>query len=351
MALERLQKILAAAGVASRRAAEELITAGRVRVDGRIVRELGAKADPRRNKVELDGNLVLAEDLVYVVLHKPRAVVCTMSDPEGRDTVTNYLGQVQGRVVPVGRLDYHTSGVLLLTNDGEFAEQLTHPSKHCLKVYVAKVQGIVDDAQVEAWCQPIEIDGKVTRGAEARRLRVEGEKTWLEISLREGKNRQIHRIGETVGNRVLRLARLAFGGVTTEGLRPGQWRYLSKEELTQLKSTYGVPKRIRPAPALPNIKQIRKGRASEKGKRGVRAVSGDEPWENRSRAKRSLTDSNQRRATNRAADAGPSSGRTGAGRAASAGSRGATGRRGAMAPQAGATASGSGSLGRRGKRR
>ncbi len=282
MALERLQKILARAGVASRRSAEQLIEQGRVRVDGRTVVELGSKADPRRQRVELDGKRIEAEPLVYVLFHKPREVMCTMKDPEGRQTVADFMRDAGGRVVPVGRLDYHTSGVLLLTNDGDFASGLAHPTKRVEKVYVAKVRGLVDDQALLRWQEPVEIDGRPTRPAQVRRLRVEGDKTWIEVTLHEGKNRQIHRIGEAAGNPVLRLARVSFAGIVHDGLRPGQWRYLSKDELLALKKAYGVPKRVRPAPPLPNADEVRAARSrGGTSKRGAvlpaRAVKGRKP--------------------------------------------------------------------------
>ncbi len=273
MALERLQKILARAGVASRRQAEELIRAGRVAVDGQIVTEVGTKANPRRQRVELDGRLLQPEPLIYVLFHKPRGVVCTMHDPEGRATVAEYVSQARARVVPVGRLDYHTSGVLLLTNDGAFAASLAHPRRKVEKVYVAKVAGVLDDAAVQRWEESVEIDGRPTEPAGVRRLRVEGDKTWLEVTLREGRNRQIHRIAEHCNTMVLRLARIRFAGITAEGLRPGQWRYLSKDELTVLKAQYGVPRQLRDAPPLPNAEQIRKARAKG-GHRGPGVVDG-----------------------------------------------------------------------------
>jgi 23S rRNA pseudouridine2605 synthase len=270
VALERLQKILARAGVSSRRAAESLIEAGRVKVDGKVVTELGTKADPTRQRIEVDSKRIEAEALVYVLFHKPRKVMCTMRDPEGRETVADYMRQVSARVVPVGRLDYHTSGVLLLTNDGDFAAALAHPSKKVEKVYVAKVRGVLDADAMSRWQSSIDIDGKSTQPAEVRKLRVEGDKSWLEVTLREGKNRQIHRIGDDAGNPVLRLARVSFAGITHEGLKPGQWRYLSKDELTLLKKAHGVPKKIRPAPPLPNAKEVRKKRAqSGRSNRGV----------------------------------------------------------------------------------
>lgn len=247
MSTERLQKILARAGVASRRAAEELILAGRVKVDGRVVTELGTRADPRRARVEVDGRRVTAEPLVYIVLHKPKNVMCTLRDPQGRPTVIDYVRNVGVRLVPVGRLDFHTSGVLLLTNDGDFAEGLMHPRRSVPKVYVTKVQGELDDRALERWRRSIVIDGRATRPAEVKRLRTVQGKTWLEITLREGRNRQVRRLGEASGSEVMRLARVAYAGIGVDGLRPGQWRHLRVEELVDLKRAFGVPARVRPA--------------------------------------------------------------------------------------------------------
>jgi 23S rRNA pseudouridine2605 synthase len=243
--MERLQKVLAQAGIASRRAAEQIILAGRVRVDGKIVRELGTQVDPRKSRVEVDGNKIVAEKLIYIVLHKPRGVVCTLSDPEGRPTISELLKDAGARVVPVGRLDFHTSGALLCTNDGEFAQALAHPTKAVPKVYVAKVKGAVDDEALDRFSERIVIDGRPTQPAQVKRLRFEGDKTWLEITLREGRNRQVRRLGEATGFPVMRLARISHAGVTSEDLRPGQWRPLSVDELVELKRDYGVPKKVR----------------------------------------------------------------------------------------------------------
>jgi 23S rRNA pseudouridine2605 synthase len=243
--MERLQKVLAQAGLASRRAAEEIILAGRVRVDGKIVRELGTQVDPRTSRVEVDGNKIVAEKLIYIVLHKPRGVVCTLSDPEGRPTIAELIKDAGARVVPVGRLDFHTSGALICTNDGDFSQGLAHPKKHVPKVYVAKVQGVVDDAALERFSQRVVIDGRPTQPAQVKVLRLEGDKTWLEITLREGRNRQVRRLGEATGFPVMRLARISHAGVTSEDLRPGQWRPLSLDELVNLKRDYGVPKKVR----------------------------------------------------------------------------------------------------------
>jgi 23S rRNA pseudouridine2605 synthase len=258
--MERLQKVLAQAGIASRRAAEQIIMAGRVRVDGKIVRELGTQVDPRKSRVEVDGNKIVAEKLVYIVLHKPRGVVCTLSDPEGRPTIRELLKEAGARVVPVGRLDFHTSGALLCTNDGEFAQALAHPKREVPKVYVAKVKGTVDDDALPKFSERIEIDGRATQPAQVKRLRYEGDKTWLELTLREGRNRQVRRLGEATGFPVMRLVRISHAGITSEDLRPGQWRPLTIDELVDLKKVYGVPKKVRAPQLEPLTGRAAKGR-------------------------------------------------------------------------------------------
>lgn len=247
MSEERLQKILSRAGISSRRKAEQLIRAGRVRVDGRLVTELGVRADPQAQRVELDGRRIVAEPLVYLVLHKPRGVVTTLDDPEGRPTVAELVRGVRARIFPVGRLDFHTSGALIMTNDGQFAAALAHPKGGAPKVYVAKLKGVVDDAGLKRLTQPILIDGRRTEPARVVRMRVEGDKTWVRITLSEGRNRQVHRLCEAAGFRVMRLVRTSHAGIGTEGLLPGRWRHLSVEELTELNQHYGVPRRIRAA--------------------------------------------------------------------------------------------------------
>lgn len=239
---ERLQKILARAGVASRRAAESLITAGRVRVNGRVVAELGAKADLRRDRVEVDGRRLVAEEPVYVVVHKPRGCVTTMKDPEGRPTVAELVRGIPARLFPVGRLDFGTSGALLMTNDGAFADGLLHPREDVPKTYVVKLSRVAGDGELERWRRGVRLEDGVTKPARVARLRDEDGKTWIEVTITEGRNHQIRRMAEATGFRVMRLARTSFAGVTHEGLRPGQWRELAHGELAELRKKYGVPR-------------------------------------------------------------------------------------------------------------
>ena len=246
VAQERLQKVIAQAGVASRRKAETLIADGRVRVNGRVVRELGTKVDPRKDKVEVDGRRLVAEKPVYLVLNKPRAVVSTLDDPEGRETVGQLMKAVPERVFPVGRLDYHTSGVLLLTNDGAMSEALLRPGSGVPKQYLAKMAGHLDVPELDKLRNGVRLDdGYVTRPAEVYVERTEERVTWVHVTLFEGKNRQIHRMGDAIGHRVMRLSRLSFAEITTEGLRPGRYRPLTGKELERLKKRYLNPAKRR----------------------------------------------------------------------------------------------------------
>ncbi len=272
--MERIQKILAHGGIASRRAAEQLITNGRVRVNGHVVTELGAKADPRNDRIEVDGKRVIAEHHVYIVLHKPRGVVATMHDPEGRPTVREILAPVGARVYPVGRLDFATSGVLLATNDGDFAEGLLHPKKSVPKTYVLKVKGKMAAEDMDRWRQGVRLEDGMTSPAEAKTLRFEGDKTWFELTIREGRNQQIRRMGEATGFPVMRLARLSFASISAEGLRPGQWRHLTRDELVALKKNYGVPKSV-PSPPEGAPIQVRRSR-SPQAERTTRPRTGED---------------------------------------------------------------------------
>jgi 23S rRNA pseudouridine2605 synthase len=238
----RLQKLLAGAGVVSRRAAERLITEGRIRVNGRIVKELGAKANPHKDKIEVDGKRIVREKPVYYVLHKPREVVSTLSDPEGRDCIKDLIKDIPERVFPIGRLDYHTSGALLLTNDGELADALLKPKRDVPKTYLVKFAGNLGIPELDRLRKGVVLDdGYTTQPAELFVVRQEDKNCWVQITLREGKNRQIRRMGDSIGHTVRRLSRIAFADITTEGLRPGEHRPLRGRELEKLKKRYIKP--------------------------------------------------------------------------------------------------------------
>jgi 23S rRNA pseudouridine2605 synthase len=265
MSEERLQKVLAQAGFGSRRSCEALIAAGRVRVNGKTVTELGTKVG-RGDRVDFDGARVVAEQQVYFVFHKPRGVVATMSDPEGRPTVGDYLKSIRSRVFPVGRLDFATSGVILVTNDGEFSEGLLHPKRAVPKTYVVKVAGRMEERDLERWARGVMLEDGKTLPAEATLIRYEGDKTWFEVTIREGRNQQIRRMGEATGFRVMRLARLSFANVPSEGLKPGAFRAMTREELMQLRKEHGVPRRI---PATAPLDSIQTRARALKGDRVV----------------------------------------------------------------------------------
>ncbi|APS00936.1 hypothetical protein BCY86_06605 [Pajaroellobacter abortibovis] len=239
--VERLQKILARGGIASRRHAELLIRSGRVRVNGSLVNELGIKVDARYARIEVDGQQVQAEQQVYLVLYKPRGVVATMHDPQGRPTVADLLSQVGARAYPIGRLDYTTSGVLLATNDGDFAYRLLHPRQAVPKVYRVKVHGHMKEQDLEKWCRGVRLEDGITHPAKVSHVRYGERKTWFLLTLTEGRNRQIHRMGKATGFLVIHLTRLSFAGISAGGLQPGEWRKLTSEEVLFLKKKYSSP--------------------------------------------------------------------------------------------------------------
>ena len=236
---ERLQKILSRAGVASRRAAERLITDGRVSVNGQTVLTLGTRADPDTDDVRVDGRRVrVVTRHRYVLLHKPRGYVTTRSDPQGRRTVLDLLAGVREYLYPVGRLDYDTEGLLLLTNDGDLAAALTHPRHGTERTYEAEVAGAPDDHALARLREGIVLDGRRTRPARVRRLpAARPDRATLRITIQEGRNRQVRRMCEAVGHPVRRLVRTRFGGLRDSGLRPGEWRDLTDAEVRALRAS------------------------------------------------------------------------------------------------------------------
>src|SRR5690348_8190811 len=239
MPLERLQKIIAAAGVASRRKAEELISAGRVQVNGTVVTELGSKADPETDHVKVNGKLLHgAQRHIYLLLNKPKGYVTTMSDPEKRPTVMDLIRGVKGRVYPVGRLDYASEGLLLMTNDGELAHKLMKAASHVPKTYVVKVSGKPSEEGIAKLRGGLSIatdDGKRVRTSPAKiRVVKEGANPWYEVTLIEGRNRQIRRMFEEVGHHVEKIKRVKYGPLALD-VPPGEFRSLTLQEVARLK--------------------------------------------------------------------------------------------------------------------
>ena len=243
MALERLQKIMAACGIASRRKAEEIIAAGRVTVNGEVVREQGTKADPERDVVCVDGKPIgKREQPVYFLLNKPKGYVTTVSDPEGRPTVMDLLGNRAGRVYPVGRLDYGSEGLVLMTNDGALAQKLMKAGSHVPKTYLVKVSGKPDEKSIERLRAGITIeleDGRRVKTSPAKiRLVEDGANPWYEVILIEGRNRQIRRMFEKVGHFVEKIRRVQLGPLELD-VEPGKFRALRRAEIEQLKRAVG----------------------------------------------------------------------------------------------------------------
>ena len=241
--MERLQKYLAHAGVASRRQAEELIIAGKVKVNGKIETTLGTKIDPVKDKVELDGKKVKPlKKLVYALLNKPKGYVTTTSDPQGRKKVTDLLKGIKDRVYPVGRLDYDTEGLLLLTNDGDITYSLTHPKHGIQKTYLALVVGIPSKEKIAQLRKGLLLEDGPTSPAEVRPMSKIDGNALLEIKIHEGRNRQVRRMCESVGHPVINLQRVKVGSLDIEGIPLGQYRLLTKEEVDKLKKVEGKVK-------------------------------------------------------------------------------------------------------------
>jgi 23S rRNA pseudouridine2605 synthase len=253
----RLQKVIAASGLASRRKAEEWIAQGRVTINGKIVRELGTRIDPERDHVKVDGRHIKGiEPYAYLLLNKPKGIVSTLNDPEGRPTIDNLLHGVTLRLFPVGRLDFDTEGLMLLTNHGELAQALLHPRYHVAKVYLTKVKGVLNDEEISQLAQGVQLEDGMTAPAIVKKVRKAEENSWLEVTIYEGRKHQIKRMFEVVGHPVLKLKRIKFGPLSLGDLLPGEFRYLTDREANTLRAIFkykqeleaaGIPPRpIRP---------------------------------------------------------------------------------------------------------
>ena len=241
----RLQKILSGAGVASRRAAERLMAEGRVTVNGVTVRELGTRADPARDDIRVDGHAIKREiRRLYFVLNKPRGYVTTRSDPEGRPTVLDLVPRLHDYIYPVGRLDYDSEGLLVLTNDGDLAAALSHPSHEVAREYHARVRGVPDARAINRLARGVVLDGRKTAPAEvslvASGVGQHADQALLSITLHEGRTRQVRRMCEVVGHPVVRLRRVRFGPLSAPDLKPGMSRPLTASELAALRRAAGI---------------------------------------------------------------------------------------------------------------
>ncbi|WP_051688153.1 pseudouridine synthase [Desulfofalx alkaliphila] len=246
----RLQKFLAHAGVASRRKCEELILSGKVKVNGTVVRELGVKIQPGKDIVQVNGKKIQQlEKKVYIMINKPRGYVSTVRDERGRKTVLDLLKDVEQRVYPVGRLDYNSEGLLLLTNDGELADALTHPRHRVPKTYRARVKGVPSIEKLEELANGVDLEDGITAPAKVALLNIFNGNALLEITIHEGRNRQVRRMCEHIGHPVIRLVRTRIGTLELRKLGSGEVRELSKFEVNQIKRAAGIkadrPKRKR----------------------------------------------------------------------------------------------------------
>ena len=241
--MERLQKIISKAGAASRREAERLILAGRVTLNGRVVTELGTQADGEQDVIAIDGgNISAPKEKLYFLLNKPKRCISAVRDDRGRRTVIDLLPEVEEYIYPVGRLDYDTEGLLLLTNDGDLMNGLLHPRYEIEKTYIAKAQGVVTGEDIKKLCRGIMLEDGMTAPARAKLLERADNGSWcrVQLTIHEGRNRQVRRMLQALGHRVQELKRVAFAGLTLEGVPRGGYRSLTGEEVARLKKIAGT---------------------------------------------------------------------------------------------------------------
>jgi 23S rRNA pseudouridine2605 synthase len=233
----RLQKVIAQAGIASRRKAEQLIENGLVKVDGKIILEQGVKVDLDKNKIEVEGKLLKPNKKVHTImyaLYKPRNCLTTLDDPRGRETIVRYFPDIKTRLFPVGRLDYDSEGLVLLTNDGELAHNITHPTKHIWKQYFVKIKGKISQEEIKKLLPGPRIEGRKRQPVRIRLLHYINEKSWLVVSLQEGIKHHIKKMFKEIGYSVQKIKRFQIGNLTLEEMKPGETRLITKDELDEL---------------------------------------------------------------------------------------------------------------------
>ena len=271
MQLERLQKIIAHAGFASRREAETMIREGRVTVNGEVITELGSRADADRDHIKVDGKLIThAEPHRYILLYKPKEVMTTVEDPQGRRTVIDLVRGIRERIYPVGRLDFHSEGLVLLTNDGDLAFKVSHPKHGSVKTYHVKVRGVPEQRIIEKLERGITLEGKRTLPCEIERLKTTGRtddegNSWFEVKLREGRTQQIRKMFQAVGHQVSKLRRVAIGPIADPKLTPGVWRELTKHEVKMLSTMKDLKPKARRTTKRPTSRK-----ATSKKKAGAK---------------------------------------------------------------------------------
>lgn len=232
--MERLQKYLSSCGIASRRKSEELILAGKVKVNGKIVRELGTKVS-EKDEVEVENMEVYRKEKEYYLLYKPEKTICSVSDEKGRTTIVDLI-ETDEKIFPVGRLDYDTTGLILLTNDGELTNKLTHPKGYVEKTYIAKVSGIVTGKEIHELEEGIELEGVKTKKARAKLKKIDkkNNKSYVELTITEGRNHQVKNMFAALGHKVLKLKRISYAFFNLEGMKIGEYRRLTAKEVKQL---------------------------------------------------------------------------------------------------------------------
>lgn len=233
----RLQKFMADAGIASRRSCEKLILQGRVKLNGRIVKEMGVKVNLESDRVEVDGKICRRNfDLLYIVLNKPKGIISTAKDPFKRTKVVDLIEGVRERVYPVGRLDKDTEGLLILTNDGDATYRITHPKHKIDKIYIAQVKGIIGPKALVALREGVNLEDGLTAPAKVKLLKFQADTTVVEISIHEGRNRQVRRMFEVVRHPVMNLKRIGIGELKLKNLKTGDWRFMTQKEIDYIKS-------------------------------------------------------------------------------------------------------------------
>jgi 23S rRNA pseudouridine2605 synthase len=288
---ERLQKIIAHAGVASRREAEVMIREGRVTVNGRVVTELGSRASAGRDHIKVDGKLITrAEPHRYILLYKPREVMTTVEDPQGRKTVIDLVRGIRERIYPIGRLDFHSEGLIVLTNDGDLAFKIAHPRHGSVKTYHVKVRGVPEERTIDRLQRGITLDGKRTLPCEIQQMKTTGRgleagNSWYEVKLREGRTQQIRKMFQALGHPVTKLRRVAIGPISDPKLLPGEWREMTKQEV-KLLSTHMEPKAA-PKPRRTTTRPVRAKTASKKKPAAKSATSKRRPAAGKSAAGKS----------------------------------------------------------------